>query len=78
MLAQRPGFFVKVVKESNSDEGMIPWQLIAYASMSPQRTDHPHNIDFVHDNYTTPLYSEQFLCPSTLENEEAVPPEAVQ
>lgn len=78
MLAQRSGFFVEVVKESNGDEGLIPWQFIAYASMAPQRTDHPHNIDFVHDNYTTPLYSEQFLIPNILADEEDLPVEAPQ
>ena len=68
MLAQRPGLIVEVVKESSSENGvMTPWQLIAYSSAAPPRTDLPDNIDLVHDTYCTPLYSEHYLCPSTVE-----------
>lgn len=69
MLAQRPGLIVEVVKESSSENGGItPWQLIAYSSAAPPRTDLPDNIDLVHDTYCTPLYSEHYLCPSTVED----------
>lgn len=68
MLAQRRDFIVEVVKESSSLSGVIiPWQLIAYSSAAPLRTDLPDNIDHVHDKYCTPLYSEYYLCPSTVE-----------
>lgn len=63
MLAQRPEFVVEVVKESCTSNGVItPWQLIAYSSAAPPRTDLPDNIDHVHDKYCTPLYSEYYLC----------------
>lgn len=69
MLAQRPEFVVEVVKESCTSSGVItPWQLIAYSSAAPPRTDLPDNIDHVHDKYCTPLYREYYLCPSTVEN----------
>jgi len=68
MLAQRPGLTVEVVKESISSSGVItPWQLIAYSSAAPPRTDLPDNINVVNDKYCTPLYSEYYLCPSTVE-----------
>lgn len=68
MLAKRPGLTVEVVKESCNDEGTItPWQLIAYGSVAPPRDDLPDNIDHVHDGYNTPLNSELFCCPSTVQ-----------
>jgi hypothetical protein len=69
MLAQRPGLMVEVVKESNTNGVITPWQLIAYSSVAPPRKDLPDNIDHVHDTYCTPLYSEHFLCPSTVAEE---------
>lgn len=69
MLAQRPSLIVEVVKESISASGVItPWQLIAYSSAAPPRTDLPDNINLVNDKYCTPLYSEYYLCPSTVES----------
>ena len=66
MLAQRRGLIVEVVKESSNNGVITPWQLIAYSSVAPPRKDLPDNIDHVHDTYCTPLYSEHFLCPSTV------------
>lgn len=69
LLAQRQGLTVEVVKESSIGGIITPWQLIAYASVAPPRRDLPDNIDHVHQFYCTPLYSEHFLCPSTVPEE---------
>jgi len=63
VLAQRPDMIVEVVKQSSSD--FTDWQFVAYSSACPPRTDLPANIDFVHDAYCAPLYSEALVYATT-------------
>jgi hypothetical protein len=65
MLAQRPDMIVEVIKESSTDQIEITdWQLLAYSSAAGPRKDLPDNVDYVDEAYCSPLYSEQYPCPT--------------